>query len=181
MFFEFFCLLFSDNIIIKIGSILKTCRNVFWCIIFWITFPMCSTSILPYIIRVIFNFTTFIYISHIYFQDFLGKYNRLLHFHVTPAALLLIASFFLLKINYLYCVLSWGLTKLFYAILTSLSLYIYIYIYIMFIFYIFNWWYSRHWKACWDEIFLPIIIMNKFQDIFYIHQSFILNNQDVHK
>ena len=106
LFFEFFCLLFSDNIIIKIGSILKTCRNFFWCIIFWIIFPMCSTSILPSITRVIFNFTTFIYISHIYFQDFLGKYNRLLHFHVIAAALLLIASFFLLKINYLYCVLS---------------------------------------------------------------------------
>ena len=35
-----------------------------------------------------------LYLSHIYFQIFLYKHNRFLHFHVIPAALLLKTLFF---------------------------------------------------------------------------------------
>ena len=40
------------------------------------------------------NLNIFFYLSNIYFQFFLYKYNRFLRFHMIPAALLLISSFF---------------------------------------------------------------------------------------
>ena len=40
-------------------------------------------------------FYNIFHLSHIYFQVFLYKYNRSFHFHIIPAALLTITSFFL--------------------------------------------------------------------------------------
>ena len=40
------------------------------------------------------SFVTIFFFSHIYFQIFLYKYNRFSHFHMIPAAIFLIVSFF---------------------------------------------------------------------------------------
>ena len=45
-------------------------------------------------------------ITNIYFQIFIYKYQRLLHFHMVPADLLIITSFFLFEINYFDCSLK---------------------------------------------------------------------------
>ena len=68
-----------------------------------------------------------------------------MHFHVIPAALLSITSFFFLfKINFLHCVLSYGFTNLFHATFMSM--------YIMLIFYVFRWRYCRHEKTNWNML-----------------------------
>ena len=54
---------------------------------------MRSTPIFSFIMTMISNLRYF-YLSNIYFQIIIYKYNRFLHFHMIPAALLLIYSFF---------------------------------------------------------------------------------------
>ena len=43
------------------------------------------------------------YLSNIYFQVFLDKYNKFLHFRVIPSALMLIATVFLKLIVFIAC------------------------------------------------------------------------------
>ena len=117
---------FYDKMIIIIGSIRKSWYNFFRYTIFWITYAMRRTSIFFCIMTMISNFTIFS-IYHISFFTFFDKCNRLLHFHMIQAALLLKASFFLFYINYLHCVLFYRILKLFHTIITS--------VYIMLIFF----------------------------------------------
>ena len=55
---------------------------------------MRGTSIFPFIMSMVSNFMIFFYLSQIYLQVFLYKYNRFLHFHMIRAALLLITCYF---------------------------------------------------------------------------------------
>ena len=52
------------------------------------------------------NLDNIFYLSNINFQIFLYKCNRFLHFHMIPAALLLIISFFLFRIIFIACSLK---------------------------------------------------------------------------
>ena len=67
---------------------------------------MHSTSILLYIMAMISNFTIFFYLSHIYFQNLLYKYNKFLYFHIIPAALLLTTSLFFRLNIFIVCSLK---------------------------------------------------------------------------
>ena len=67
---NFFSLNFYDKIMIIVRSIMKSYRTFLG------------------------TFYEFFYLSHIYFQIFLHKYNRFLHFHMIPVALLLSADRF---------------------------------------------------------------------------------------
>ena len=73
------------------------------------------------------------------FLYFLYKYSRFLHFHMIPAALLLIASYFSFKNNNFHCVLSSDFLKFFRTIFTS--------VYIKFIFHASKRRYCRNWKT----------------------------------
>ena len=60
---------------------------------------MCSASIFPCLMTMTSNFTIFVIFQTIYFQIFPYKYNRFLHFYMISAAvLLIISSFFFLKL-----------------------------------------------------------------------------------
>ena len=81
---------------------------------------MRSTYIFPCIMAMISNFAIF-YLAHIRFQICLYRYNRLLHFHIITAALLLITSFFLFLKLIIFIVCS--LKKLQNFFMQSLLLY----------------------------------------------------------
>ena len=66
---------------------------------------MCSTSIFSCITIMISNFIIFFCLSNNYCQTFLYKYNRVLHFHMVSAALLLIILFLSLPL-YTSCLFS---------------------------------------------------------------------------
>ena len=92
-FFRFFCWFFYDKMIIMFTSIMKNYKNFFRFTIFQITYAMCSTSLFLYITTMISNVRIFFYLSNIYFKIFLYKYNRVLNFHMIPAAILSLTSF----------------------------------------------------------------------------------------
>ena len=124
---------------------------------------MRSTSIFSCKMAVIFNFTIF-FIFHVSIFNFLFyKYNKIFHFHMISAALLLIDSF-LFETNYLCCVLSWELPH----VCTMLT------------FYALNYDFVSIKKPDGLCVHLPLLWMD-FQDYFYIHLSFLLNIQDLHK
>ena len=127
---------------------------------------MRSTYILPCIMTMISNFTI-LFIFHILILNFFfNKNNRFLHFHMIPAALLLITYFFLIRINYLHCVLSSGFIKLIYAIFTT--------IYIILIFMLSNEDIVDIEKP--DGICLPEFVTDEFSGL-YLHPSIIFIKQ----
>ena len=102
---------FMDKMVIIVRSIMKNYRNFFRYTIIWITYTIRTTSIFSCIMTKISNFFILFYLSKVYFQCFLYKYNRLSYafafhgnFHVVSPALLLKISFFK-KINHFHCVL----------------------------------------------------------------------------
>ena len=135
---------------------------------------MYNTSLFPCIMTMMSNFSIF-FILKIFIlcilciHIFLCKYNRLLHFYMIPAALLFIIHFFLKKIIFMKCSLkdSQNLFKQYLPLYTSCFSVL------------LNEDIVHTEKP--DGIFLLILLKMNFQDYFYIHQSFLLYIQDMHK
>ena len=93
--------IFYDKIIIIVRSIMKNSRNFS---------KYSSTSIFPCLMTMLSNFTIFFIFQIFIFKCFFYKYNRFVHFHMVPAALLLIISFFFFKlIIFISCSLKYSL------------------------------------------------------------------------
>ena len=132
---------------------------------------MCSTSIFPCIMTMISNFAIFFYLSNICFQIFLHKYNNFLYFHMIPAALLLIISFFFLfKTNYFHCLKIYkNFSGNLYLMLIHHAYFLCLQIRM-----------QQTLKNLMEYVCLLLMQMI-FQDYFYIHQCFVLYIQDLHK
>ena len=126
---------------------------------------MRSTPMSPSIMTMISNFTI-IFI----FQIFSFKYNRFLHFHMFPVALLLIISFFLKLI----IPIARSRKNLQNFFIQSLPLYTPCSFFMLLNDDI------AEIKNLTEYVCLLFLYMN-FQDYFYIHQSFLLYVQDLHK
>ena len=120
MFFKFFCWSFYDKMIIIVRSIVKNYLNFLKYTKILITYAMSSTFIFSCIMTKFPKLAIFFYLYHVYLQIFLFKYSRFLSFDKISAVLFLITFFFLTLINYLHCILSYGFTKLFHGIFTTL-------------------------------------------------------------
>ena len=128
---------------------------------------MRSPSIFPFIMTMISNFVMFTYLSNVYFQIFLCKYNRFLHFFYDYCCSFVNGIFFLKLVIFIACFLK-DSQNLFQTIFASA--------YMMLVCYAFKWWNCRHWKTRWN-----VLLCKNFQDYFYLHESFLINIQDLRK
>ena len=139
--------------------------------VFYIPSPVFySTSIFPFMTMISFFYNIF-HLSNIYFQIFIYKYNRFLHFLIIPATLLLITSFFPFRIVFISCSPTNSqkffipphhpyASCLFSMILNASSL--------------------QTLKKLVEYVGLLLLWMN-FQDYFQVHELFLLYIQDLQK
>ena len=131
--------------IIIVRSIMKSYENVFRYTIFQITYDICSTPLYSFIWWQPFLILLYFLSLKYLFSNFSLWIKQIFAFsYDSCCSFVNNFIFFLFKVNFLHCVLSYGFTNLFHA--TFLSMYI------MLIFYVFRWRYCRHEKTSWNML-----------------------------